>query len=112
MTGGTVVILGAIGDNFGAGFTGGMAFLYDPADEFASRANPESIDWQRIAHPHWEGVLRDLVETHVRETNSRYAAGLLHNWSDTVARIWQVVPKGYAKYLAAPLTLEEEERRA
>ena len=112
MTGGTVVVLGAVGDNFGAGFTGGMAFIYDPADQFAARTNPETIEWQRIEHPHWEGVLRNLVEAHVRETSSRYAAGLLQNWPETLERIWQVVPKGFAKYLEAPLTLEAEERRA
>ena len=112
MTGGTVVILGAVGDNFGAGFTGGMAFVLDTEDMFARRTNPETIDWQRVAHPHWEGVLRDLVEAHVRETSSRYAQGLLHDWPGTLSRIWQVVPKGYAKYLAAPLSEEREEQRA
>jgi glutamate synthase (NADPH/NADH) large chain len=112
MTGGTVVVLGAVGDNFGAGFTGGMAFVLDPEDMFGKRANPESIDWQRVAHPHWEGVVRGLVETHVRETSSRYAAGLLHDWPGTLARLWQVVPKGYAKYLPMPLSAEPEQQRA
>ena len=112
MTGGTVVILGGIGDNFGAGFTGGMAFVYDPDAQFAKRVNAESLDWQRVAHPHWEGVLRALVEEHVAETNSRYAAGLLHDWAGTLEHVWQIVPKGYAKYLPAPLTAEAEELRA
>jgi glutamate synthase (NADPH/NADH) large chain len=112
MTGGVVAVLGAIGDNFGAGFTGGMAFVYDPDGMFGQRANPESINWQRIAHPHWDRLLRDLVETHVRETNSRYAAGLLHNWPETLSKVWQVVPKGYAQYLPMPLDLEKEELSA
>ena len=112
MTGGTVVILGAIGDNFGAGFTGGMAFIYDPDTMFEKRVNPDSLTWQRIDHPHWEGVLRDLVETHIQETNSRYAAGLLHDWPGTLANMWQVVPQGYAKYLPVPLSFGKEERRA
>ncbi len=112
MTGGTVVVLGAVGDNFGAGFTGGMAFVLDAEDMFGRRANPETIDWQRVAHPHWEGVLRGLMEAHVRETSSRYAQGLLHDWPGTLGRIWQVVPKGYAKYLAAPLSEEREVQRA
>ena len=43
MTGGTVVILGEVGDNFGAGMTGGMAFVYNPNNEFEKRANPESM---------------------------------------------------------------------
>ena len=44
MTGGTVVILGAVGDNFGAGFTGGMAFVYDADGQFEKRVNPETPD--------------------------------------------------------------------
>ena len=43
MTGGVVVILGEVGDNFGAGMTGGMAFIYNPNNEFEKRVNPESI---------------------------------------------------------------------
>ena len=112
MTGGTVVVLGAVGDNFGAGFTGGMAFVYDPDDMFEKRVNPDSLTWQRVAHPHWDSVLRTLVEAHVRETTSRYAAGLLHDWQGTLAHIWQVVPKGYAEYLPVPLDAAAEERRA
>ena len=112
MTGGTVVVLGAVGDNFGAGFTGGMAFVLDTDGMFEKRINPESLDWQRVAHPHWEGVLRGLVERHAEETSSRYAAGLLHDWAETLGRVWQVVPKGFAKYLPAPLVLEEEAIRA
>ena len=54
MTGGTAVILGAIGVNFAAGMTGGMAFVYDPEDVFTLKVNPETVSWQRIDHPHWE----------------------------------------------------------
>jgi glutamate synthase (NADPH/NADH) large chain len=104
MTGGTVVILGAIGDNFGAGFTGGQAFIYDPNDQFALRVNPETVGWQRVAHPYWAGVLRDLVAVHAEETNSRYARMLVHDWERTLPKFWQVVPKEYAKYLPVPLT--------
>ena len=112
MTGGTVAVLGAVGDNFGAGFTGGMAFVLDVDSMFDRRANPDTIEWQRVAHPHWEGVLREMVEAHVRETSSRYAQGLLHDWPGTMGRIWQVVPKGYAKYLPVPLSAEQIEQRA
>jgi glutamate synthase (NADPH/NADH) large chain len=111
MTGGTVVILGAVGDNFGAGFTGGMAFVYDPADQFELRVNPDTITWQRVQSSHWEGMLRALVAEHASETNSRYAAMLLHDWDQERGRFWQVVPKEYARYLAEPL-VEAELRQA
>ncbi|MBC7801753.1 MAG: glutamate synthase large subunit, partial [Gemmatimonadaceae bacterium] len=112
MTGGTVVILGAIGDNFGAGFTGGMAFVYDPDAVFEKRINAETLTWQRVQSAHWDGVLRDLVARHAKETSSRYAAMLLLDWARTSERFWQVVPKEYVKYLADPLVDGTEALRA
>ncbi|MCW3474854.1 glutamate synthase large subunit [Limobrevibacterium gyesilva] len=109
MTGGTVVILGSVGDNFGAGFTGGMAFVYDPEGTFHLRVNPESLSSQRVASSHWEGVLRGLVAMHADETNSRYARMLLHEWDRALPRFWQVVPKDYVRYLPAPLTEDAQE---
>ena len=103
MTGGTVAILGTVGDNFGAGFTGGMAFVYDPTDEFELRVNPDAVHWQRLASTHWENALLALIEEHARETSSRYAAMLLHDWEQERGRFWQVVPREYLKYLPVPL---------
>ena len=111
MTGGTVVILGPTGDNFGAGFTGGQAFVYDADGLFERRVNPDTVLWQRIAHPHWEGVLRGLIERHADETNSRYAAMMLLDWARVRTHFWQVVPKEYVKYLPVPLA-EPEAMRA
>ncbi len=108
MTGGTVMILGNIGDNFGAGFTGGMAFVYDPDNLFEQRINRDTLSWQRVAHPHWDNVARDLLAQHVAETSSRYATRLLHEWDRTVSHLWQVVPKDYVRYLPVPLGEVEE----
>jgi glutamate synthase (NADPH/NADH) large chain len=112
MTGGTVVVLGPVGDNFGAGFTGGMAFVYDREELFEKRLNPDTLTWQRVATEHWEQVLRDLVEQHVAQTSSRYGAMLLHDWPREIGRFWQIVPKEYVKYLAQPLTEVAEAARA
>ncbi len=112
MTGGTVAILGGVGDNFGAGFTGGMAFVFDPDNLFEQRVNPDSLTWQRLASAHWEGVLRGLVERHVKETGSAYAARMLHEWARMSGQFWQVVPKEYVKYLPVPLSDTVEALRA
>jgi glutamate synthase (NADPH/NADH) large chain len=104
MTGGVAVILGRIGTNFAAGMTGGMAFVYDPQDEFQVRVNPESVVWQRVESAHWEGVLKALVQEHVAETGSRYAARLLNDWDRELGRFWQVVPKEMLARLAHPLS--------
>jgi glutamate synthase (NADPH) large chain len=106
MTGGTAVILGPVGDNFAAGMTGGMAFVYDRAGSFPERTNSESVVWQRVATPYWEGLLRELVEAHVRETQSRFAEQILVDWERERQYFWQVVPKEMLERLAAPLTLE------
>ena len=87
MTGGTAVILGAVGDNFAAGMTGGMAFVYDPDDVFTLKVNPETVSWQRIDHPHWEAVLKALVEEHVAETKSPLGARLLNDWNREVEQL-------------------------
>ena len=111
MTGGVVVILGAIGDNFGAGFTGGQAFVYDPEELFQKRVNADTLEWQRVLHPHWQGVLHTLVQRHATETSSRYAAMMLHDWARALPQFWQIVPKEYVKYLPVPLN-EAEALRA
>ncbi|WP_298215339.1 glutamate synthase large subunit [Acidocella sp.] len=112
MTGGTVVILGGVGDNFGAGFTGGMAFVYDRARLFEKRLNPETLHWQRLDSAYWENVLKTLIARHVAETESRYAATLLNDWGREAAHFWQVVPTEYVKYLPAGLSDESEAARA
>ena len=61
MTGGSIVILGDVGDNFGAGMTGGMAFVYDPNNEFPKKANPETIIWQTPETEFWKNNLKKLV---------------------------------------------------
>ncbi|NKC29715.1 glutamate synthase large subunit [Falsiroseomonas selenitidurans] len=104
MTGGTVVILGAVGDNFGAGFTGGVAYLYDPDGAFEHRVNPETLRWRRVGgSAHWEGVLRDHVARHVEETGSPFAARLLNDWAAERLNFWHVVPKDFVRYLPQPM---------
>ena len=107
MTGGTVVVLGPVGDNFGAGFTGGTAFIFDKRGDFELRVNRDTLGWNRITDPRAEAELRALVEAHARETSSRFAALLLHEWNDMLKHFWHVIPKEYAKVLnqAAPQEL-------
>jgi glutamate synthase (NADPH/NADH) large chain len=70
--------------------------------------NPDTLSWQRIAHPHWEEKFRAMVAAHVAETNSRYATKLLHDWAQTLGHTWQVVPKDYVKHLPVFLAEEQE----
>ncbi|WP_294250994.1 glutamate synthase large subunit [uncultured Sphingomonas sp.] len=103
MTGGTAVVLGRVGMNFGAGMTGGMAFVYDVDGSFERHANPENITWNRLASSHWEARLRSLVEAHAEETDSKWSKGLLEDWDREVGKFWQVVPKEMLTRLPHPL---------
>jgi glutamate synthase (NADPH/NADH) large chain len=103
MTGGTAVILGHTGDNFAAGMSGGMAFVYDAAGDFADCVNRETVVINRLASAHWESVVYGLVEEHVAETGSKWAAGLLAEWDVVRLRIWQICPKEMLVRLPHPL---------
>ncbi len=108
MTGGTAVILGPVGDNFGAGMTGGMAFIYDSNQSFELHVNDETVVWQRIASAHWADKLKSLVERHVEETGSRHGKALLTDWDTALKGFWQVCPKEMVHRLPYPLTDEAE----
>ena len=106
MTGGVAVILGLPGKNFGAGMTGGMAFvLEEPGEEgeFARRANPDSIVWQRISSAHWEDRLRAQVQAHFFATDSSWSETILRDWDRWRTRFWQVCPKEMLGRLDHPL---------
>ena len=112
MTGGTAVILGPVGDNFAAGMSGGMVFVYDAEGAFPRYVNPDSVIWQRIDSLYWEDSLRKLVAQHVAETQSRFAQQLLNDWSIERDRFWQVAPKEMLNRLAQPLSDRPVEERA
>ena len=103
MTGGTAVILGAVGDNFGAGMTGGMAFVYDRDGSFESRINPETVLHLRLSTPYWEAHLKGLIERHVAETQSRWAESILGDWDRERAKFWQIAPREMLSRLKHPV---------
>ena len=68
MTGGTVIILGKVGDNFAAGMTGGMAFVYDPDQKFENYVNSNFVIWQTPETDYWKNYLKNLISEHFKET--------------------------------------------
>jgi len=110
MTGGTVVVLGSTGINFGAGMTGGFAYVLDTERDFVDRYNHELIDILRISLEGMENHmqhLRGLIATHVAETGSVWGAQILDQYRDFLSKFWLVKPK------AAGLdTLIDELKRA
>jgi len=106
MTGGTVVILGKIGDNFAAGMTGGLAFVYDPKKEFENYVNPSSVIWQIPETEHWKNYLRNLINEHFKETESNISKKILKNFNEEIKNFLQVCPKEMLNKLSNPLSLK------
>jgi len=108
MTGGTVVILGKVGDNFAAGMTGGMAFIYDKKNEFENYVNPNSVVWQIPETDYWKNSLKNLIKEHFKETQSKVAKNLIENFDDELKNFRQVCPKEMLDKLSNPLSLKRK----
>ena len=104
MTGGTAVILGDVGDNFAAGMTGGMAFIYDKSKSFDKKVNPESVVWQNVETDYWKKYLKDLVKEHFEETESFLSENIIKNFDEEVENFVQVCPKEMIGKLQYPIT--------
>lgn len=113
MTNGRAVILGPVGDNFGAGMTGGAAYLWDPDDRFERVANPESIDWYPLNEMPAEHIAeaRALIEEHFRRTKSIRAKDILEDWDKATSDILMVVPKEIAHLLLAKAKPKARKRK-
>lgn len=96
MTGGVVTVLGPTGVNFGAGMTGGFAYVLDEAKDFVDRYNRELVDIHRVDAEALEAHrnhLRGVIEEFTRETESEWGQYLLTNFDDYVGKFWLVKPK-------------------
>jgi glutamate synthase (NADPH/NADH) large chain len=91
MTGGVVAVLGPVGWNFGAGMTGGRAFVWDPKGALASRLNGETVALSPVRGEAAQ-ELRRLVEAHAAETGSPRAAELLEDWQAALDAFVEVAP--------------------
>ena len=93
MTGGEVVILGPTGVNFGAGMTGGTAYVLDEAGDFDLRCNLVSIDLATVdVNSRDEHHLHDLIREHIRRTGSPLGKRLLEDWTTYRPRFVKVIP--------------------
>ncbi|MBW2451909.1 MAG: glutamate synthase large subunit, partial [Deltaproteobacteria bacterium] len=106
MTGGTVVILGETGINFGAGMTGGAAFIYDRNKTFIDKLNPELVNARRIdVDDDNEGklYLKTILNSFFDRTESPKARYILDNYREELAYFWMITPKD----MRAPLNPKE-----
>jgi len=106
MTGGTVIVLGEVGDNSAAGMTGGMAFIYDKTKDFEKKVNPESVVWQNTETDYWKKFLKDLVLEHFEETRSYLSQKIIQNFDEELKNFVQVCPKEMLNKLSNPISLK------
>jgi len=96
MTGGMIVILGATGRNFGAGMTGGTAYIWDPDGSFTAeqKFHPEFVETTALAQCEDEEQtsVRNLLRQHVLKTGSQLGQRLAANWPETLQQFLRVAP--------------------
>ena len=110
MTGGIVVVLGKVGRNFGAGMSGGIAYVLDEEDNFKKLYNAEMIELEKILNSdesiisdnllkHDKERLRNLIKNHFRYTNSPKAKNILDNFDSYLPKFIKIMPTEYKKVL-------------
>jgi len=99
MTGGVVIVLGAVGRNFAAGMSGGVAYVFDPQQTFRTHCNTEMVELEPLSADSDIWLVHGLIEDHVRFTASPRATKLLDNWDHVLARFVKVMPVDYRRAL-------------
>ena len=107
MTGGTVILLGSAGNNFAAGMTGGMAFVYDKDGTLPVRINLQDVIYQQQMTFYWENFLILKIEEYFKETHSKHAQYILDNWERERYCFWQVIPKEMINKYEKPVLIEK-----
>ena len=99
MTGGRVVVLGKSGRNFGAGMSGGIAYVWDRDGDFERMCNTGTFELESMEAPEDINELRTLIENHQKYTGSTVAADILNNWKTELTRFVKVMPTDYKRVL-------------
>ena len=100
MTGGRVVILGPTGRNFGAGMSGGVAYVFDEDSQFTPRINMQMVEVGRVEDAEEAEALQRLIARHAELTGSTVAERILSAWPMQLPKFLRVIPKDYKRVLA------------
>jgi glutamate synthase domain-containing protein 3 len=100
MTGGRIAILGPTGRNFAAGMSGGIAYVYDPADTLEKNLNAEMVEIEELDDEDLEW-LKDMVQAHVDATDSAVGSRILSDWNTNVKHFAKVMPRDFKRVLEA-----------
>ncbi|MGE5811537.1 MAG: glutamate synthase subunit alpha, partial [Ignavibacteria bacterium] len=105
MTGGVVVVLGKTGRNFAAGMSGGIAYVWDPKNQFMKYINKQMVDVETIINENDFYEVKNLISKHLEYTGSKRAKQILDSWDEEKNSFWKVMP---GEYKIALQKLEEE----
>ena len=108
MTGGRVIVLGPTGRNFGAGMSGGVAYVLDEHGDFAGHVNREMVDLSALEEPEETAAVRAMIERHHEYTNSVRARRVLDDWDRMASRFVRVMPRDYQRMLACIARAHEQ----
>lgn len=100
MTGGRVVVLGKTGRNFGAGMSGGIAYVLDRDDDFEKQCNLESFELENVSSAEDILELKTLINNHYKYTDSPVAKEVLDDWENMLSKFRKVMPTDYKRVLA------------
>jgi len=105
MTGGVAVVLGEVGRNFGAGMSGGIAFVLDSKGTFRNNCNSEALNLDPVVLEEDINVLKTLITNHYNATLSPLAQRILEQWEQYLPKFIKVLPEEYKQAL---IKLEQE----
>ena len=99
MTGGRAVILGETGRNFGAGMSGGIAYVYNPKGSFIKKCNDSTFELEDLVIKEDINELKELISNHYKYTKSKVAEKILLNWTKEIKNFSKVMPTDYKRVL-------------
>ena len=108
MTGGRAVILGPVGRNFGAGMSGGIAYVYDPEENFEQLCNLDTFELEKLEIKEDIDELKLLIENHLTYTDSVVAKKILKDWKRELNLFKKVMPTDYKRFLQEELRKERK----
>ena len=99
MTGGRVVVLGQTGINFAAGMSGGIAYVYDPWNEFSPKCNSGMVELESIGDETSIAEILRLIELHHEYTDSPLAEAIMDDWDNSLEKFIKVMPIDYKRVM-------------
>ncbi len=108
MTGGRVVVIGKTGKNFAAGMSGGVAYVLDEDRDLYTKLNKEMVLFSEVTEKYEILELKELIEEHVKATNSKKGKDILDNFDDYLPKFKRIIPHDYKKMMSAIAVNEEK----